>query len=258
MKGTHLMSQPFSGQVVAVTGSANGIGKATATRFARDGAALALIDVEADALEATADELRALGAKVLAIEASVVDRAAVAAAFEQIHRSLGPVDVLVNNAGQTARERATEFWCSDPEVWDFVIDLSLKGTLNCTRQVVPAMRERRSGRIVSLSSDAAIVGDARIADYAAAKAGVMGFSRSLARELGPFGVTVNFVCPGATRTRMIDRIPKELLESSMAAIPMGKMCEPDDIANAIVFLASDQARFITGQGLVVNGGRSFY
>lgn len=120
------------------------------------------------------------------------------------------------------------------------------------------MRDRREGKIISTASDSPLIGDANISDYAAAKAGVMGFTRSLARKLAPFGVNVNAVCPGPIRTRMVDLLPKEQIETANAGIPMGRMGEPFEIANAVLFLASDQSNFITGQALVVNGARVFY
>lgn len=252
------MELDFTRKIAVVTGGANGIGRACALRLARSGAAVALLDLEQAPLDETADLVRAMGREVLPIQLDLTSRPSVVDAFQRIRSEWGEVDVLVNNVGQTARERGTEFWCSEPEVWDFVISVSLMTTMMCSRQVVPAMRARRAGRIVNIASDAAILGDGRIADYAAAKAGVMGFTRSLAREMAPFAVSVNSVCPGATRTRMVDRLPEQTLKEATKNIPMGHMAEPEDIANAVAFLASDAARYITGQALVVNGGRVFY
>jgi NAD(P)-dependent dehydrogenase (short-subunit alcohol dehydrogenase family) len=248
----------FSGKIAVVTGGANGIGRASALRLAQDGADVAVLDIEQGPLDKVAEAIRALGRKALPIALDLTSRDQVRDAFARISKELGWIEILHNNVGQTARERITEFWCSEPDVWDFVIGVSLMTTLMCSRLVVPEMRERRRGRIVNTASDSPLAGDPGVADYSAAKGGVMGFSRSLARELAPFEVTVNCVCPGPTRTRMVDRLPKEVLERANAAIPMGRMCEPEDIANAVAFLASDQARFITGQALVVNGGRVFY
>ncbi len=252
------MTRRFDGKIAVVTGGANGIGRASARLFAQGGAAVAVLDIEDGPLAETAGLIEAEGGKVLAITCDLLDRKAMADAFGRIGGELGPVDILLNNVGQTARERASEFWCSEPEIWDFVIGVSLMSTLFCSRQVVPSMRERKKGKIVNIASDTPIVGDHGIADYAAAKAGVMGFTRSLARELAGFGVNVNAVCPGATNTRGPKRLPKETYDRALAAIPMGHMCEPEDIANGVAFLASDDARFITGQALVINGGRVFY
>jgi acetoacetyl-CoA reductase/3-oxoacyl-[acyl-carrier protein] reductase len=166
--------------------------------------------------------------------------------------------MLTNNIGQTARENYSEFYLAKPETLEFVVGVSLMTTLMCSRQVVEDMRERRFGKIVSISSDSAMNGDIGTVDYAAAKSGVLGFTRALARELGPFKVNVNAVCPGPTNTRAMQRIPKDAYERAKNAIPLGELCEPEDIANAVVFLSSDKARFITGQTLMVNGGRVFY
>ncbi|WP_210483707.1 SDR family NAD(P)-dependent oxidoreductase [Microvirga antarctica] len=252
------MAKRFDGKVAVVTGGANGIGRASAIRFAQDGARVAVLDIEDGPLADTVAAIRDVGGEVVAIACDLMNREQVEGAFAKIVQDLGPVDILLNNVGQTARERASEFWCSDPAIWDFVVGVSLMTTLSCSRQVVPSMRERKTGKIVNIASDSAIAGDHGIADYAAAKAGVMGFTRSLAQELAEFGVNVNSICPGGTNTRGPRRLPKETFDRALAAIPMGHMCEPEDIANGVAFLASDEARFITGQTLVINGGRVFY
>ena len=161
----------------------------------------------------------------------------------------------MNNVGQSARERATEFYKSEPDVWRFVIDVSLFTTLTASRQVVPSMREAGRGKIVNVASNAGMAGEVGIAEYAAAKMGVIGFTRSLARELAPFNVTVNAVCPGATKTRAIEQVPQEILAKIRASIPLGYFAEPEDIAAVAAFLASDDARYMTGQSVVVDGGR---
>jgi acetoacetyl-CoA reductase/3-oxoacyl-[acyl-carrier protein] reductase len=252
------MSDWFKGKIAVVTGGANGIGRASALRFAEEGADVAILDIEAGPLEESATRVRATGRRVLPLPLDLTDTAAVESAFKTIRGELGQVDILLNNVGQTARERATEFWCSEPHIWDFVIKVSLMTTLNCSRQVVPDMRARGAGKIVSIASDSAFIGDQQIVDYAAAKAGVVGFTRSLARELAPFKVNVNAVAPGPTKTRGPLRLPKDVYDRTVAMVPMGELCDPEDIANSVAFLASDQARFITGQVLLVNGGRIFH
>lgn len=252
------MIYDLRGKVAVVTGGANGIGRASATRLAQDGARVALLDLEAETVESTAAEIgAATGATILPIALDLTDRDAVEAAFGRIRAEAGEVDILLNNVGQTARERATEFWCSEPKIWDFVINVSLMTTLNCSRQVAASMRERRSGKIVNIASDSALIGDTGIADYCAAKAGVIGFTRSLARELAPFHVNVNAICPGATKTRGPMRLPEETRRRAVEQVPFGEWCDPEDIANGVAFLASDQARMITGQTLAINGGRIF-
>lgn len=253
-----MTTAPFAGKIAVVTGAGNGIGRACALAYAKAGADVAVFDREAEALAETADMVRALGVRALPVAADMTVQDQVAAAFDQARRDLGPIDILVNNIGQTARENYSEFWQAKPETLQFVIGVSLMTTLMCSRQVVEQMRERRSGKIVSISSDSAFNGDIGTVDYASAKSGVLGFTRSLARELGPFKVNVNAVCPGPTNTRAMQRIPKDAYERARNAIPLGELCEPEDIANAVLFLSSEQARFITGQTLLVNGGRVFH
>lgn len=252
------MTAEFDGRIVAVTGAAHGIGRAIALGFAASGARVALIDRDEAALEETAAAARASGPAALVVRADLLAAAQIADGFARIARELGDPDVLVNNVGQTARENFSEFHLARPETLDFVLDISLRTTIHCSRQVVPAMRARRSGKIVSIASDSAFNGDIGTADYAAAKSGVLGFTRALARELGPHKINVNAVCPGPTNTRAMQRIPRDAYERAKAMVPMGELCEPEDIAHAVLFLASARARFITGQTLLVNGGRVFH
>ena len=245
----------LEGKLAVVTGAANGIGRASALRFASEGANLAILDLEADGLDKVAEEARKGGATVLTIAGDCTDQKTVEEAFRKIYAEFGFIDVLMNNVGQSARERASEFYKSDPEVWRFVIDVSLMSTLIASRQVVPSMREAGRGKIVNVASNAGMAGEIGISEYAAAKMGVIGFTRSLARELAPFKVNVNAVCPGVTKTRVIDRISEEFLEKIRASIPLGYFAEPEDIAAAAAFLASDDSRYMTGQSVVVDGGR---
>ena len=245
----------LEGKLAVVTGAANGIGRASALRFASEGANLAILDLEADGLDKVAEEARKGGATVLTIAGDCTDQKTVEEAFRKIYAEFGFIDVLMNNVGQSARERASEFYKSDPQVWRFVIDVSLMSTLIASRQVVPSMREAGRGKIVNVASNAGMAGEVGISEYAAAKMGVIGFTRSLARELAPFKVNVNAVCPGVTKTRVIDRISEEFLEKIRASIPLGYFAEPEDIAAAAAFLASDDSRYMTGQSVVVDGGR---
>lgn len=245
----------LEGRLAVVTGAANGIGRASALRFAAEGANLAILDKEVEGLEATAEQARAAGATVLTITGNCADEGVVTEAFKQIYADAGFIDVLMNNVGQSARERASEFYKSTSEVWRFVLDVSLMSTLIASRQVVPAMRYAGRGKIVNVASNAGMAGEVGISEYAAAKMGVIGFTRSLARELAPFRVNVNAVCPGVTKTRVIDRIPEEILKKIRESIPLGFFAEPEDIAATAAFLASDDSRYMTGQSVVVDGGR---
>ena len=245
----------LAGRTAVVTGAAHGIGRATALRFAAEGAELVLMDLDEEAAAGTVRAAQSLGAKVHFIAVDCSDETAVRDGFAAAARVAPAADILVNNVGQSARERAGEFTNSEPETWRFVLNVSLMLTLLCSRQVVPAMRHRRSGKIVNLSSISALWGDIAMADYAAAKMAVIGFTRALARELAPHQVNVNAVAPGVIRTRVVERMPADFIGRVEALIPQGRLGRPEEIAGAIAFLASDDAAYITGQTLVVDGGR---
>ncbi len=250
-----LVQGRLSGRIAVVTGAANGIGRASALRLAREGADLAVVDREGEALHAVGRAIEELGRPALAITADWTDAVAVREAFAAIRRRFGRIDILFNNVGQSARERATEFHMSEEETWRFVIEVSLVATMRATRLAVEEMRARRSGRIVNMSTESAFYGDVGFVDYAAAKMGVVGFTRSLARELAPYQINVNAVCPGAIRTRAHDRLPKEVIDRVRTSVPMGYVAEPEDVAGVVAFLASDDARYITGQSILIDGGR---
>lgn len=241
--------------VALVTGAANGIGKASAVALAAAGADLIVIDIEAEPLAATAGEIRQLGRRCHAAIADCTDDGAVRQAVEESTAALGPVDILFNNVGQSARERAGPFLQSEEETWRFVIEISLITTMRMSRLIAPGMVARGRGRIVNMSTESAFYGDLDMAEYAAAKMGVIGLTRSLARELAPHDIGVNVVAPGAIRTRAHDRLPKEINERIHNTIPLGYVGDPADVANAVVFLASPASRYITGQTLLIDGGR---
>jgi len=245
----------LSGRIAVVTGAANGIGRASALRLAREGAHLAVVDRESEALQDVWRAIEGLGVPALAITADWTDAVAVGEAFAAIRRRFGRIDILFNNVGQSARERASEFHLSEEATWRFVIEVSLLTTMRASRLAVEEMRARKSGRIVNMSTESAFYGDVGFVDYAAAKMGVVGFTRSLARELAPYQINVNAVCPGAIRTRAHDRLPREVIDRVRTSVPMGYVAEPEDVAGVVAFLASDDARYITGQSILIDGGR---
>lgn len=246
--------QGLQNKVAVVTGAANGIGAATAERLARDGARVVLLDLDAAGVAAQAEALRESGGQAQAHGLDCTDRHAIEQVFAQIAAETGPVDILVNNVGQSARNRMSDFVDADMEVLDFILDVNLKSAVVCSRQVVNAMKARGHGRIINLTSESAVNGSLKTWEYSAAKAGVIGFTRSIARELAPYGITVNAVGPGATATTAMDKIPQDLLAAIKAGIPARRLARPEEIANAIAFFAGDQAAYVTGQTLLVNGG----
>jgi 3-oxoacyl-[acyl-carrier protein] reductase len=245
----------FQGRVVIVTGAARGIGAVTAEAFGREGARLAVIDIDGAAVEVTAKRLRETGADVMAFGADVAAPADVRRIVEAIVQRWGRVDVLVNNAGGFATMRLTED-ITDEE-WDSILRSNLTSAFVTTRAVLPVMKRQRAGRIVNLSSVVARGGAVRVTShYAAAKAGVVGFTRNLALEVGPEGITVNAVAPGTTATDRVKalRTPEQTRELAQT-IPVRRLGEPSEIADAILFLASDAASFVNGATLDVNGGQ---
>ena len=244
-------------KIVAVTGSANGIGRAIALRLAQEGADLAILDREGDALKETGTAVRKLGRRCREHVLDMTDYKAVTAAFAGIVKELGAPDVLVNNVGGSLRDRAGPFWKLDPSTWDEMLNLCLKPAMGCCYLVIDGMIARGGGKIVNVGSDSAIVGSRGNAAYASAKGGIIGLTRSLARELAPHRINVNAVAPGYIATRANLAVPKEMVEKAIAETPLGFMGEPEDIANVVAFLATDQSRYMTGQTLVANGGRSF-
>jgi NAD(P)-dependent dehydrogenase (short-subunit alcohol dehydrogenase family) len=245
----------FQGRVAIVTGAARGIGAVTAEAFAREGAHVALVDLDGAGAEATAKRLRDGGADALAFRADAAAAADVRAMVDAVLARWQRVDVLVNNAGGFAAIRATED-IPDAE-WEMVLRSNLTSAFVCSRAVLPAMKRQRAGRIVNVSSVVARSGAVRTtAHYTAAKAGVIGFTRHLAAEVAADGITVNAVAPGTTATeRVIALRTAEETARLAATIPTRRLGEPQDIADAILFLASDAAKWVTGVVLDVNGGQ---
>jgi NAD(P)-dependent dehydrogenase (short-subunit alcohol dehydrogenase family) len=249
------MASRLDDMSAVVTGAGHGIGHATAGCLAREGADVVLIDLDPEAVQWAAETVRQHGQRAIALAVDCTSDEQVADAVAKAREAFGRIDILFNNVGQSARERASEFWCSDPETWRFVLDVSLLTAMRCSRLVVPEMRERRRGKIINMSSESAFYGDVGLVDYCAAKMGVVGFTRSLARELAPFRINVNVVCPGAIRTRAHDRLPPEVIDKVRSSVPMGYVAEPVDVGNVVAFLASEDARYITGQSILIDGGR---
>ena len=227
-------------RVALVTGGARGIGRAIALALAADGRRVAV----ADLLEADVE-----GA--LAVRLDVTDAASVARAVRDVEAALGPVDILVNNAGW---DEMRPFLETDEPFWDRVLDINLKGGLRMIKATAPGMVERGWGRVVNIGSDAGRVGSSLESVYSAAKGGVIAFTKTLARELARTGVTANTVCPGPTRTPMLAEMEPRLVEALERAVPMRRLGEPDDVAAAVAFFASERAGYITGQTLSVSGG----
>ncbi len=244
-----------SEHVALVTGSARGIGEAIATALAAAGHSVAVGDIDEQAAEAVAARLsKESGQRCIGVRIDVADSASVKAAVQLIEADLGPVDVLVNNAGIDVIQ---PFVDSTEETWERLVAVNLLGTIRCTRAVLDSMRERGRGRVISLGSDAGRVGSSGEVVYSATKGGVIAFTKALAREVARDGITVNCVCPGPTDTALLDQVAQssqKLYDGLARAIPLRRIGQPSDIAPAVAFLASEGAGYITGQTLSVSGG----
>ncbi|MEJ8825888.1 SDR family NAD(P)-dependent oxidoreductase [Variovorax humicola] len=245
----------FDHRVAVVTGGGQGLGAAAVLDFLANGAQVAVLDLDCEPLIQRLSDLPVASDRSICVSGDCTDPTVVSAFFDRVESELGPVDILFNNVGQSARERGGPFAESEESTWRFVIEVSLLTAMRASRRVASGMRDRGFGRIINMSTDAAFVGDVGLADYAAAKMGIVGFTRSLARELAPHGVTVNAVCPGAIRTRAHERLKPEVLAKIVADTPAGFIGAPEDVAAAVSFLAGNDARFITGQTLLIDGGR---
>jgi 2-hydroxycyclohexanecarboxyl-CoA dehydrogenase len=243
-------------RVALVTGGARGIGRAIALALAADGRAVAVGDLLEDDANGTASEVEAEGARALAVPLDVTDSESVELAVEGIRDELGPIEILVNNAGW---DELKPFLETDEPFWDRVIEINFKGALRTTSTILPAMVEAGWGRLVNIGSDAGRVGSSMESVYSGAKGGVIAFTKTIAREVARSGVTANAVCPGPTRTPMLEGMTEgeegaKLIGALERAVPMRRLGEPEDVAAAVAFLASERASFITGQTLSVSGG----
>jgi 2-hydroxycyclohexanecarboxyl-CoA dehydrogenase len=248
-------------KTVIVTGGGGGIGGATCRRFAAEGAKVAVFDMNIEAAQKVADQITAEGGTAAAFQCNITDRAQVDAGVAAAEAQLGPIDVLVNNAGWDVFK---PFVKTVPAEWDKLIAINLTGALHMHHAVLPGMVARNYGRIVNIASDAARGGSSGEAVYAACKGGLVALSKTLAREHARHKITVNVVCPGPTDTALLAgvaegaRDPAKLIEAFRSAIPLGRLGQPDDLASAIAFFGSDDASFITGQVISVSGGLTMH
>lgn len=242
----------LTGKVALVTGASRGIGQATAVELAKAGADIIVNYIGSETVaQETVDKIEALGRKALKIKADVSNADEVQAMVEEAHTVFGHIDILVNNAGITRDGLLIRMKDSD---WDDVLNINLKGVYLVSKAVAKIMVKQRAGRIINMTSVSGVTGNVGQANYAAAKAGVIGFTKTCAKELAARGITVNAVAPGFIETAMTDVLPEKIKEGIAATVPFGRMGQPEEIASVVTFLASDFASYITGQVLNVDGG----
>jgi meso-butanediol dehydrogenase / (S,S)-butanediol dehydrogenase / diacetyl reductase len=256
----------FADKRIIVTGSGRGIGKAIARRFAEEGAAVAICDIDRETAEATAAEINDTGGTALAIELDVRSSESVRGMLDAVVAEWGRVDVLVNNAGITIAKPVVEF---TEEEWERTLDINLKGVFRCSQLAAVQMITQGGGKIINLSSESGKTAKPNFTIYAASKFGVVGFTQGLAQELAPHGITVNAVCPGIVHTPMWEELDRvlakrmgkkegEILATRKEQIPLGRLEQPEDVAGVVAFLASEDANYMTGQSVNVTGGREFH
>ncbi|MBP5990804.1 MAG: SDR family oxidoreductase [Piscinibacter sp.] len=243
------MSEPK--QLAVVTGAASGIGRATASALAAQGARLIVADINAEAGERAAAELRAAGHEAEFLAVDLTDAASIAAFADAVQRKHGAVDVLVNAAGWG---RTAPFWEGTPEFWQQVVALNFVGPMTLTKALLPAMMERARGKIVNVASDAGRVGSLGETVYSGAKGGLIAFTKALARETARYRINVNCVCPGPTDTPLMAAVPDKVKDALIKAIPLRRLAQPQEVADAIAFFAGAHSDYVTGQVLSVSGG----
>lgn len=241
----------LAGKVAIVTGSARGLGKAIAVRLAKEGAKVVVTDLNEDGCKEVAKEIQAIDGEAMAVKCDVTSRESVLNLAKAVISEYGKIDILVNNAGIT---RDASLKKMTDEQWDAVINTNLKSVFICTQEVSKYMVEQKSGRVISISSLAGVAGNFGQTNYSAAKAGIIGMTKTWAQELGKRNVTANAIAPGFMNTEMTKTIPEDIVKQMLAAIPVGRMGEPEEIAAAVVYLASDEAGFVNGVTLNINGG----
>lgn len=243
------------GKNAIVTGSARGIGKSIAMKLAQEGANVVICDVNLEAAEETSKEIQAMGRKSFAVKVNVVNYDEVEALINKTKETFGSVDILINNAGVTKDNLILKMTSED---FQFVTDINLKGVFNGIKAAYPVMMKQRSGKIVNIASVIGIMGNAGQANYSASKGGVIALTKTVAKELGARGVNCNAIAPGYIQTAMTDKLPDAVKDEMIKFIPMKKMGQPEDVANAVLFLSSPDSDYVNGHTLTVDGGMTVY
>ncbi len=249
----------LEGKVAIVTGGANGIGRATALKLAECGADVVIADIDMENARKVVDQIREMGRRALALKVDVTKSSDTDQMARTVLTEFGRIDILANIAGGGPRDRRAPFHKSSEEVWDYVLDFNLKGVRNSTRAVIEHMVERRSGKIINIGSTAGTMGSTTkaMADYSAAKAGVIGFTKALAKEVAQYGINVNCITPGPIATEdFLNRNPKEVVDKLKSIVHLGRLGRPEEVASLIAYLASEEGDFFVGSNIVIDGGVS--